>query len=176
MRESRRVKTEAVHPDTPVKVSSPHHSRTRMFLRYWLPVLLWMLLIFGMSTNAGAPRNTSRIIGPVLRWLNPGITDETISQVQFVIRKCAHVTEYAVLAVLLWRARRRPVAGDARPWRCSEAGFALMMAALFAASDEWHQSFVPTREGRFQDVFIDSAGALAGLTVCWWIGRRRGKW
>ena len=135
-----------------------------------------MLLIFGLSTNAGAPRNTSRIIGPIVRWLVPGISDEALGRVVLVVRKTAHVTEYAVLALLCWRARRKPVRGDTRPWRWPDAGFAFALAVLFAASDEWHQSFVPSREGAVRDVFIDSAGAGLGLLALWRLGRWRKQW
>ncbi len=135
-----------------------------------------MLLIFSFSTEAGSPRHTSRILVPLLRWFNPTVSAGTIELVQFVVRKMAHVTEYAVLAWLIWRARRRPMRGDLRPWGWSEAAFALGLTVLFAASDEWHQSFIPSREGRARDVLIDTAGAVAALSAigCLGPGRRRG--
>lgn len=135
-----------------------------------------MSLIFGFSTQVGSTRHTSRIIGPLLRWMNPSVTDTTINQVHYVIRKGAHMGEYAILAALLWRARRQPVRGDTRPWHWSEASFAFGLAIAFAASDELHQTFVPVREGRVGDVFIDSAGAALGVGAVWLIGRRRRKW
>lgn len=135
-----------------------------------------MSLIFGFSTQAGSTRHTSRIIGPLLRWINPNVTDATINQAQYVIRKGAHMTEYAILAALLWRARRQPVRGDTRPWQWSKAGFALGVAIAFAASDELHQAFVPSREGRVGDVFIDAAGAALGVGAVWLLGRWRRKW
>ena len=170
------VKTET--PSSPAQSPTALFARTgsRSFLQYWLPVALWMLIIFGFSTNAGAPRNTSRIIGPILRWLNPDIADETVYGIQLVVRKGAHFTEYAVLALLCWRARRKPVRDDVRPWNWSEAGMALLVAVLFAASDEWHQSFVPSREGSLRDVLIDSTGATLGLLALWRWGRWRRIW
>ena len=135
-----------------------------------------MSLIFGFSTQAGSTHHTSRIIGPFLRWINPNVTDVTINRVQYVIRKGAHMTEYAILATLLWRARRQPVRGDIRPWQWSDAGFALLVAIAFAASDEFHQSFVPSREGRVGDVFIDGAGAALGVSAIWLMGRWSRKW
>ena len=132
-----------------------------------MPVFLWALFISWMSTEAGSPRHTSRFIGPFLRWLHPGIRDETVQQVQFVIRKTAHVTEYALLSVLLWRARRKAYWGDPRPWRRNEALFAVLACVLFAVTDEWHQSFVPGREGRAADVVLDGAGACAGMLAVW---------
>ncbi len=135
-----------------------------------------MLIIFGFSTNAGSPRNTSRIIGPILRWIYPDVSGEIIHGIQLVIRKGAHFAEYALLALLCWRAKRKPFRGDVRPWKWSEAGFALLVAVLFAASDEWHQSFVPSREGALRDVLIDSAGAMLGLLTLWRWGRWRRSW
>jgi len=135
-----------------------------------------MAFVFGLSTEAGAPRHTSRIIGPLLRWMNPEISEEAIRSVQLVIRKSAHLTEYAILALLVWRARRQPARGERRPWHRADACFAFAVAALFAATDEWHQSFVPSREGRFVDVLIDSTGAFLGLLACWSFGRWRKFW
>ena len=156
--------------------SSGPISRRRSFLLYWLPVILWMSLIFGMSTDVGAPRHTSRFLRPILRWFNPNVSDETIRSIQLGIRKAAHVTEYAVLSLLVWRARRKPVRGDSRPWNRADALFAFAIAVLFAISDEWHQSFVPSREGHLRDVLFDSSGAALGLLAAWGFGRWRRVW
>jgi VanZ family protein len=140
------------------------------FLRYWLPVCIWAAVIFWMSTEAGSTRHTSRIIGPILRWFNPAITDETVRHVQTMVRKTAHVSEYALLAILLWRARRRPTRDDPGPWGYREAIFAIVCAALFAATDEWHQTFVPGRQGDPLDALLDTAGATLGMLAVrvWW--------
>ena len=148
----------------------------RSFFKFWLPVIIWMLLIFSASTDAMSTQRTSRIIGPLLRWLKPDISDAAIYQVQYVGRKGAHMTEYAILALLFWRARRKPVKGDGRPWSWTEAMFALGFAALYAATDEFHQSWIPSREGRAADVFLDMAGAAVGLVVWWRFGRWRRYW
>ena len=135
-----------------------------------------MAVIFGMSTKAGAPNNTSRIIGPIVRWLVPDISDEALGRIVFGVRKTSHVTEYAVLALLCWRARRQPARGVVRPWRWPDAAFAFAVAVVFAASDEWHQSFVPKRQGSGWDVLLDSCGAVLGLLVLWRLGRWRKRW
>lgn len=172
------MKTEkdSAPPRSSAPAAKARVSRTAAFLRYWLPVLLWCALIFGFSSDAGSSRRTSRLIGPVLRWLVPGISDDAVHRVQYGVRKAAHVTEYAALALLVWRARRKPVRGDTRPWRWPEAWFALACAALFAVSDELHQATVPGREGRVTDVLIDTAGALAGLLALRAYGKWRGRW
>jgi VanZ family protein len=150
-------------------------SKLRVFNKYWLPVALWMAVIFAGSTGAMSPENTSRIIGPILRFIYPQVSDATIGAVQFLVRKSAHATEYAVLGLLLWRARRKPTRGDARPWNWAEARFAWLVAVAYAASDEWHQSFVPSRMGQAGDVLIDAAGAAAALLMLWCLHRRFSK-
>lgn len=135
-----------------------------------------MILVFGASGDQESARHSSRIIGPLVRWLFPHLTDETVNQIVFLARKCAHLTEFGVLAWLFWRALRKPVRNDPRPWLWRQAGFALMWVMLYAASDEFHQSFVPTREARIHDVLIDSIGGVLGLLTIWALGRWRKRW
>src|SRR5438105_2676047 len=73
-------------------------------LRYWLPLLAWIGLIFIGSGDLMSAEHTSRFIVPFLHWLSPDLSPETLEQIHVLIRKLAHVTEYAILAVLLWRA------------------------------------------------------------------------
>jgi VanZ family protein len=152
-------------------------SKTRVLVKYWLPVLVWMLVIFSASGDARSFQHSSRLIGPLVRWLFPQLPEETVGAIVFAVRKAAHVTEYAILAILFWRALRRPVSGDARPWSWREGGLVVLLAALYAASDEFHQRFVPSRDSSLLDVLIDTGGALFGLlavrlTWPWWQGRR----
>ncbi len=159
-------------PPAPRTASHPALSLPSL-LRYWLPVVLWLMLIFSMSTGLGSTRQTSRIIGPILRWFNPSIPDETIRNIQLVIRKTAHVTEYAVLAALLLRALRRTPPGSRAPWNPRLAQLALVLTAFVAFSDDWHQSYVPGREGAVRDVLFDTMGGIIGLAAFRWIVRRR---
>ena len=124
-----------------------------------------MALIFGASTDLMSSSRTSRFIGPVLRWAFPAISDPAIRQVQFAVRKAAHVAEYAILALLLYRAVRRTRERPPAIWCRHCAGWAFAIAVLYAASDEWHQSFVPSRDGSIHDVIIDGAGAALGLAL-----------
>src|SRR5205809_1081184 len=63
-----------------------------------------MAVIFSASSDSMSSGRTSRIIGPLLRWLVPGISDDVVGLIVFCVRKAAHVTEYAILSGLLWRA------------------------------------------------------------------------
>jgi VanZ family protein len=140
----------------------------RRFLKYWLPVLAWVLLIFIGSTDLLSAEHTSRIIGPFLRWFVPDVTAATIASVQLVVRKCGHLTEYAIMASLLFRAFRQG-RDNYRP----AAVLALLISAVYAALDEFHQSFVPTRTSSARDVMIDCLGAVMGLAVYGFVIRRK---
>lgn len=146
----------------------------RDFAKFWLPPLIWMALIFSISTDLGSVKHTSRFIGPFLRFFWPAISEESIENVQIVVRKGGHFSGYAVLAILLWRARNRGLLTNVWTWRT--AAFAEFISFLYAISDEVHQAFVPTRQASTLDVLIDSLGAAVGLFVVWAIGRARKKW
>ncbi len=148
----------------------------RTFFRYGLPVLLWASLIFSASTDLGSASHTSRFIGPVLRWLFPGIADTAVQKLKLGIRKSAHATEYAVFAVLVWRARFRPGRENRLPWSNKLAWQAWAAATFYAMTDEYHQSFSPSREGSVRDVLIDSLGAAMGLWLVHRWGRFRRWW
>ena len=145
----------------------------RSFLKYWLPLLIWLGMIFVGSTDLMSAEHTSRFIVPILLWLKPGMAPETIRSILFAMRKCAHVSEYAVLALLLWRALR---GGSAICGKMSILfGAVLLGCAVFAASDEFHQSFVKSRTPSVRDVLLDIAGALLGLLIGVSFARRRPK-
>ena len=145
----------------------------RFFLKCWLPPLAWMAVIFLGSCDAESYRHSSSLFVPLLHWLFPQMSTERIEAVHHLFRKCGHLTEYAVLALLLWRAirhaRRAPLAPG--QWRWDEAGLALAGVFLYAASDEFHQIFVPSRTALVSDVFIDTAGGAAGLLLLWSFGK-----
>ena len=151
-------------------------SRLRNFLFYWLPVLVWMAVIFTASGDTQSSQRSSRIIGPLLRWLFPEMPQETVDLIVFVVRKCAHLTVYAVLALLVWRALRKPARRDTRPWSWKTFGHTMIVVVAYAASDELHQAFVPPRQGKLHDVLIDSVGGAAALIALWAFGRWRKWW
>jgi VanZ family protein len=104
------------------------------------------------------------------------MTVDTRNEIVFLARKGVHLSVYAVFAILVWRAWRKPAWRDPRPWSWRHAGIGLLGAALYAASDEFHQTFVPNREGCVRDVLIDTCGAAAGLFLLWLLGRWRKFW
>lgn len=130
-----------------------------------LASLLWMRLIFGFSAETA--EQSSGLSAMVCRFL-AGIfvrgyscmslsEQERITEgMQLYIRKGAHVTEYAVLGILL--SATFTAYGLQRAY-----ALALAAAILYAALDEYHQRFVPGRSGEIKDVLIDACGVLLGL-------------
>ena len=98
----------------------------------WLPVLVWAGVIFAFSSIPS---------------LNSGL-----GTLDLVLRKGAHMTEYAILAVLLVRAT-------------GSYAWAFPLTVAYAASDEVHQLFVRGRHGSPVDVAIDGVGALIGMAL-----------
>jgi LmbE family N-acetylglucosaminyl deacetylase/VanZ family protein len=157
-------------------IISPGRARAsdwrRKLWRYG-PLIFWIALICYASSAAMAAPQTSRIIGPLLRWLFPEITDAQLLAAHMTVRKLAHLTEYAVLALLASRAfltsskeflRRRWLA----------VSFAL--AASLALLDELNQSYTPTRGGSIRDSLLDVTGAslaLACVALLRWRRARR---
>ena len=143
--------------------------RLLVFAKYWLPVLLWGWLIFTASGDSDSFNRSSRIIAPIVEWLFPSAREPTVDRIVFVTRKCAHVTEYAVLAWLLWRLLRQLLCGPDARWTWQPALLAFGGATAFAMTDEFHQTFVASRYGSWADVCLDSLGALLGIMFVWWI-------
>ena len=139
------------------------YKQMRSFLKNWLPVIVWVGVIFLGSTDLMSAEHTSRFIVPFLRWLKPDISAETLASIHFILRKCAHVGEYAVLGLLLLRAatlmtnfkRSIPIL------YVSVLGVCLFVAA----TDEFHQTFVVSRGASVRDIMIDSGGVILGLLI-----------
>jgi VanZ family protein len=135
----------------------------KLFVKYWLPVLIWLGVIFGGSTSAMSAEHTSRYIVPFLLWVKPGMSSMEIWTNVVVVRKCAHLAEYAVLALLLWRALRS--IPTLRAQKLLVFGATLLGCTMFAASDEFHQTFVKSRTASVPDVLLDVGGASLGLLI-----------
>lgn len=132
------------------------------FLRRYLPLLLWLAFISYASSDSFSAGNTSRIIGPLIRWLFPGASPDSLLVVHMITRKLAHFTEYAILGFLAARAFRT----SERP-AISSRWFliSLTLTVVYALVDEYHQSFVPTRTGTIYDSLIDIVGGFTALIL-----------
>jgi len=106
------------------------------FLSYWLPPLLWMAIIFYLSSRSRISISPTYIVN-------------------FIFFKTLHVLEYAFLYFLWFR-----VFNNLNKKSTSRWFFPFIIAVLFAISDELHQSIVPTRQSTIRDMFIDTGGII----------------
>jgi VanZ family protein len=137
-------------------------ARFTRFLSRYLPLVIWLGFISYASSNSFSASNTSRIIGPLVLWLFPNTSAETLATIHFITRKIAHFTEYAILGLLAARAfRTSPRRAISQRWFLISA----TLVIVYALIDEYHQSFVPSRTGSIVDSLIDMAGGLTALFV-----------
>ena len=129
------------------------------FISYWFPPLIWMIIISPLNGLFTA-ENTSSIIEPILRWLFPLATPETVHSLHIFIRKISHFLEYALLTFLWFRAFRGARKGIQWRW----IAFAGSISLVYAALDELLQTQIPSRTGAVLDWVIDSAGVLCMLS------------
>jgi VanZ family protein len=120
-----------------------------------------MALIWGASSDLGSADNTAGPVAWIVTSLFPWITAAQVELAHIIIRKCGHLTEYAILAALWFRTL---YVGRRRPARFS-ALVALAISVAWAISDEVHQSFVPSRAPSALDVVVDGIGAALTLFV-----------
>jgi VanZ family protein len=123
----------------------------KRFLWYWLPVLVWMGVLFVFSAQPELPS-----------------PEEPGSLLDTVVHKGGHLVAYGVLAWLCLRALGQVLADS--------AGLRLLcvgVAMAYGLTDEFHQTFVPGRRGRLQDVLVDGVGAAIAMGLIWWLERWR---
>lgn len=114
------------------------NKKTIIIFKLWLPVLFWCGVIYFFSDQ-------------------PYLKSDLSSEVDLLFRKLAHITEYAILTFLLFRAYFRSN-GFSRKKSVSSA---IIFALIYSLTDEYHQTFVPGREGCLRDVVMDSLGIFA---------------
>jgi VanZ family protein len=110
------------------------------FIKLWLLPVMWAGFIFYLSSIPSLGTSLS---------------------CDFPLRKIAHINEYFVLTLLLWIALK----GSFNMNTVSLFIYPALVSFLYAASDEFHQSFVPTRSGNIYDVLIDIIGILGFYIV-----------
>jgi VanZ family protein len=144
-------------------------SRREQIILY-APLLIWIGVILFLGSGQGASTRTSLIIRPILEFLFPNASFETIALYHGIIRKLAHLTEYAVLGFLASRAFARSSNNVLRKYFFLTA---VMLVLIVATSDEFNQSFNPERTSSPVDVLIDFAGGLTATLFFYFLTKRR---
>lgn len=113
------------------------------FAKFWVPAIIWAIIIFSFS-SVSVP-----VVSPFY-WR------------EFVIKKTGHFIEYVIFGSLIYRALLNSGAAKKKA-----VIYTIIVSLLYAASDEFHQSFIPNREPRVRDVIIDTIGASLAVYFLW---------
>jgi VanZ family protein len=143
-------------------VNDLQKSKWRERILRYAPLFLWIGVILFASTTQGAMSNTSRFIRPLLEFLFPNAPEETLTVYHGLIRKLAHLSEYAILA--FWTSRAfwsSSVTFLQKFWIITS----LTLVFLVASIDEYNQSFNSLRTGSIYDVWLDVSGSLLMIMV-----------
>ena len=127
----------------------------------WISVLIWMGVIFNFSAqnaeeSSSLSQGISKILYNTISSL-PGVQIE-LSLFHSLLRQAAHFIVFLILALLLINAFRISGFNFNR-----SALYTFIFAVIYAALDEYHQSFVPGRTAELKDVFVDSLGIISGI-------------
>lgn len=148
-------------------------ARARMYSNIaGILAVAWMCVIFAFSAQTKEESSvvseglSYRMVSATGLFFHLNIDEETLRAIEHLIRKSAHMTEFAILAILIfiWLGR----------WQMSRmrrACGAMALSSLYACSDEFHQLFVEGRAGLVSDVLVDSAGAVIGVLLFVLVGR-----
>lgn len=128
--------------------------------------------IFFFSTDLFASPITGSITEQILRFLFPALSEEWVTRIHMGLRKSAHMSSYAVLSWFYLYGLSRSFSA-ARDWNRKRALTAVLFSALYALSDEWHQSFSPERTATVRDVGWDGLGAVLGQAYFFIVRRTR---
>jgi VanZ family protein len=130
---------------------------------WWAITLAWAALIFYLSTQRFMPAFSQALLARTLDWLHIRVSPGTFDFLHdYLLRKSAHLIEYAMFALLLYG-----VPGDQRQmlWRPRRAVVCMLLAAAYSLTDEYHQSYIPGRHASLFDCALDTVGASLAMLV-----------
>jgi len=129
----------------------------------WIPAILWAAVILGASTDTFSAGHSGEWLSSfIIRIVGHPLAPRRFDILHKIVRKCAHLLEYGILGALLFRAVR----GEEGGFRARWAVVSVALALCVAATDEWHQFFIPSRTPSAWDVLLDCAGA--GIAQLLW--------
>jgi hypothetical protein len=141
----------------------------RTWLSAWLPTLIWGAVIWQLGSDGFSETQTRSFLRPRLEWLLPWLSPEALDGLIWTLRKAAHPSVYALLALLCWRGvdLSLDLKGLGRRW------FLLTPVLGLALADESRQAGSALRSGATEDVILDLLGGILMLAV---LGRLAVHW
>jgi VanZ family protein len=134
----------------------------------WAVTIAWAAQIYNFSTATFGGVFTAWLLSQILHLLRVTVSLPTFQILHHLMRKSAHITEYAIFSMLLYYSLggRR-----GRDWRWRRALWAVLVAGVYSLTDEFHQLFVPGRGAAISDCGIDTLGALLGILIIFIVSR-----
>ena len=129
---------------------------------WWAITVAWAALIFYFSTRTFSPDFTQGVLASAFHLLHIHVSPRTFRILHAILRKLAHLTEYAIFAFLLYGSPSEKGQGI---WRPRRAVFCILAAAAYSLTDEFHQLFVPGRHGSLLDCGLDTLGAALAMLL-----------
>lgn len=129
----------------------------------WILIFVWMITIFMFSAQNGdesSELSQGFLRTFILRFTPDNISEDIVNMMEYIIRKCAHMTEYAVFGILVFYQIKLYRLFE-KEW--NRIVMTVICVMIYASTDEIHQLFVGGRSGRFTDVLIDTAGGFIGI-------------
>ena len=161
-------------PESPAERTRALKPSFKIFAKNWWPVLVWLGIIRLESTEIASSANTSGLLYAVLSNVVPHVNPHVVQGLNEVLRKTGHFFGYGILGALVFYALRNTNRDWLAPlllrrwgfyrqdfWRMEWAMLGMLVTITTASLDEIHQSFMPSRTGRWQDVVLDACGAAA---------------
>ena len=144
----------------------------RILVRNWWPAAVWLGIIRLESTDMASSTNTSGLLYAVLSFLFRHVNGQIVQELNEVLRKTGHFMGYGILGALVFFALRYTNRDRLAPvlrrrwgmylhdfWRLEWVTIGMLVTVVTASLDEIHQTFIPSRTGRWQDVVLDTCGA-----------------
>ncbi len=157
----------------------------RTLAHRWWPVLVWLGVIRLESTDVASASNTSGVLYTVIAAVVPHVDQSFVSRLDEILRKTGHFAGYAILSGLVFLALKNTNCDRLRSllrrpwgicwrdfWRWDWVLLGVLMAVVTAAADEIHQTFIPSRTGAWQDVVLDSCGAVVLQVIIYYLSLR----
>jgi VanZ family protein len=152
----------------------------------WWPVAVWLCVIRVESTDYASSAHTLGLLYRIATWMFGPISPMLLFELNSDLRKSGHFVGYAILGWLVFRAlkltqhkrlrlilQRRLGIFFRDLWRWDWAITAVLFTAVTASFDELHQGEIASRSGRWQDVVLDTAGAVTAMVVAYFVARYR---
>jgi len=135
-------------------------SKRRVAFR--LTTMAWAVLVFYLSTERFGPDFSQGLVAQALTLLHISVSPRTFHILDVLVRKTAHITEYGILASLVYGsfAEQQPFR-----WRLRQAIWCIGIVGLYSLTDEFHQRYVPGRHASLVDCAIDIAGATIAIIM-----------